>query len=113
MNTEDLIKDNTITIAVDTMGGMCDRLMLGAKGIINNAKCSLECWKFNCPSDEDIQNIKEPTDLDSALAILSTDNFRIAIVENVEQIKELLEDKEVELDLNSIDFDENGIYKIY
>lgn len=106
------IKEDTITIAVDTMGGDCHRLMLGTQGIINNAGCSLSCWKFNAPDDKDIQDMKYPTDLDDALALLSTDNFSVYIVEGVEQVRELLQDKELELDLNNIEF-KNGMYNIY
>lgn len=112
--TKDLkdIKEDTITIAVDTVGGMCDRLMLGVQGIINNAKASLECWKFNAPNDEDIQEMEYPTDLDNAIAILNTDNFYVEVVTDLDRIRELLEDKELELDLNNIEFEDN-IYKIY
>ena len=107
-----IIKEDTVTIAVDVMGGDCDRLMLGTQGIINNARCSLECWKFNAPDDEDIQDMKYPTDLDNALAILSTDNFSVHIVESIEQVRELLQDKELELDLDNIEFKDN-MYCIY
>ena len=107
-----VIKEDTITIAVDVMGGDCDRLMLGEQGIINNAKCSLECWKFNAPDDEDIQNMPMPNDLDNALAILRTDNFSVHRVESIEQVRELLQDKELELDLKNIEFKDN-MYCIY
>ena len=112
--TKDLsdIKEDTITIAVDKMGGDCDRLMLGTQGIINNAKASLECWKFNMPDDEDIQEMEYPTDIDNAIAILNTDNFYIEVVTDIERIKELLEDKELELDLDNIEFKDN-MYQIY
>lgn len=109
------ITENTITLAIDLQGGLCDRLMLGKQGIINNANASLECWKYNAPDDEDIQELKElqyPQDIEHALNILYTDNFDIAIVTSTEQIKELLQDNEIEIDLNNIKF-ENNIYKIY
>lgn len=109
------IKDDTITIAIDLQGGLCDRLMLGKKGIINNANASIECWKFNDPTDEDIQNIKElkaPQDYETALYILFTDNFQVEIVKDIEQVRELLQDNELELDLNNIEFKDN-IYSIY
>ena len=114
MNTDD-IKDDTITIAVDLQGGLCDRLMLGKQGIINNANASIECWKYNAPDDEDILELKElvcPQDIEHALNILYTDNFGIAIVNSAEQIKELLKDNEIEIDLDTIEFEDN-IYKIY
>ena len=107
------IKDNTITIAVDVQGGMCDRLMLGSKGIINNACASLECWKFNAPDDEDIQEMQYPTTLEDALAILFTDNFHVEIVTNNKKVQELLSDNEVNIDFNNILFDKDNIYKIY
>ena len=106
------IKEDTITIAVDTVGGMGDRLMLSTQGIINNAGCSLSCWKFNAPDDKDIQDMEYPTDLDNALAILNTDNFSVHIVEGIGQVRELLQDKELELDLDSIEF-KNNMYSIY
>lgn len=106
------IEENTITIAVDLQGGMCDRLMLGTQGIINNAKATLECWKYNAPDDEDIQEMKEPTDIHDAIAMLVTDNFHIEKVKDLNQIKELLKDKDIELDLNNIEFTDN-VYNIY
>ena len=107
------IKENTITIAVDKSGGMCDRLMLGEKGIINNACYSLECWKYNAPDDEDIQNMSYPTTLKNAIAILNTDNFYIEIVTTTDRIKELLQDEEIEINLNNIQFKEDNTYNIY
>ena len=105
------IKDDTITIAVDMQGGMCDRLMLGTKGILNNARASLDCWKLNAPDDMDIQTLKNPIDVDDALFILSTDNFHVEVVTSLEDINELLEDK-VELDFNNIEFKDN-LYRLY
>ena len=110
------IKDNTITIAVDVQGGMCDRLMLGSKGIINNACASVECWKFNAPDDEDIQKMQYPTTLEDALAILFTDNFDIEIVKSKEDIQRLLADDlelNLEFDFNNIPFKKDNIYNIY
>ena len=106
------IKDDTITIAVDMQGGMCDRLMLGTKGIVYNAKCSLECWKFNAPDDDDIQNMPEPTDIENALSILFTDNFHVEIVKDIKQVRELLKDNKINLDLTNIPFKDN-IFNIY
>ena len=106
------ILDDTITIAVDLQGGMCDRLMLGKQGIINNAIASLDSWKFLAPDDEDIQNMPYPTDIENALAILFTDNFHVEVVKDLKQIQELLKDNEVEIDLSNISFEDN-IYRIY
>ena len=114
MNVQE-VKDNTITIAVDLQGGLCDRLMLGKEGIVNNANASIECWKFNAPTDEDLQNLKElkaPQDYETALHILFSDNFHVEIVKDLQQVRELLQDKELELDLNNIEF-KNNMYTIY
>ena len=109
------IDESTITLAIDLQGGLCDRLMLGTQGIINNANASIECWKFNAPTDEDLQELKElkaPNDLESALEILRTDNFQVEVVTNVEQIKELLNDNDLQIDFVNIDF-KNDMYTIY
>lgn len=106
------IKDDTITLAVDLQGGMCDRLMLGSKGIINNAKASVDCWKFNAPDDEDIINMQYPTDIEGALAILFTDNFKVEVITKSEQINELLQDNEINIDLKDIPFKDN-MFTIY
>ena len=109
------IKENTITLAIDLQGGLCDRLMLGVKGIINNANASIECWKFNAPSDEDLKALEElesPKDLENALEILKTDNFDLHIVHSLDEVKELLQDDKLELDFNNIDF-KNNMYTIY
>ena len=108
----DTITDKTITLAVDTQGGMCDRLMLGEQGIINNAKISLECWKLNAPDDEDTQSIPEPKTVREALGILWTDNFYTVEVKTLEEIQEHCQDKNISLDLNNIEFTDN-MYKIY
>ena len=107
------IKEDTITIAVDLQGGMCDRLMLGSKGIIKNACASVECWKYNAPTDEDLQNMQEPQDIENAIAILNTDNFHVEVVSDIEQIKKLLQDNEVNIDLNNVEFNKDNIYSIY
>ena len=106
------IKDDTITIAVDLQGGMCDRLMLGSKGIINNAKASVDSWKFLAEDDEDIQAMSYPTSVEDALCILSTDNFHVEIVTSSEQIKKLLQDDEVNINLKDVEFTDN-IFRIY
>lgn len=110
------IKDNTITIAVDTMGGMCDRLMLGTQGIINNAGYSVECWKFNAPDDNDLQALEEPTTVEDALAILFTDNFHVEVVKNKEEVIKLLEDFEGnynDFDFDNIPFKEDNTFSLY
>ena len=106
------IAEDTITLAVDLQGGMCDRLMLGEQGIINNANASIECWQFNAPTDEDLMALEYPADLESALQILSTDNFSVHVVNNIDEVRELLQDKELELDFNNIPF-KNNMYTIY
>lgn len=106
------IKDDTITIAVDMQGGMCDRLMLGTKGIINNAKASVDCWKFNAPDDDDLQTLPYPADVEHALMILSTDNFHVEVVTSSEQIKKLLQDDEVNINLKDVEFEDN-MFRIY
>lgn len=108
------IDENTVTIAVDLQGGLCDRLMLGTHGIINNAKASLECWKFNAPDDETLEiysKMKVDT-LKDALAILHTDNFKVEVVEDEEHIKKLLQDESIQIDLGYITF-HDGLYSIY
>ena len=114
MNIQD-IKEDTIILAIDLQGGLCDRLMLGTKGIINNANASIECWKFNAPQDEDLKalhELKDVEDLQDALQILNTDNFSLHIVESTEQIKELLQDEKLDIDINNISF-KNYLYTIY
>ena len=106
------IKDDTITLAVDLQGGMCDRLMLGSKGIINNAKASLDCWKFNAPDDEDIQALQYPDNVENALAFLIMDNYDIHVITKSEQINELLQDNEINIDLKDIPFKGN-LFTIY
>ena len=106
------ITDKTITLAIDLQGGLCDRLMLGEQGIINNANASIECWKFNAPDDEDVQSLREVKELSDAIHILSTDNFSLHEVKSIEQVRELLQDKDLELDLSNVPF-KNNIYTIY
>lgn len=108
------IDENTITLAIDLQGGLCDRLMLGTHGIINNAKTSLECWKFNAPDDEilEIYNKMKIDTLEDALAILHTDNFKIEVVEDEEHIKNLIQDENLQIDLSDITF-HDGLYDIY
>lgn len=108
------IDENAITIAIDLQGGLCDRLMLGIHGIINNAKTSLECWKFNSPDDEtlEIYNSWKIDTLEDALEILKTDNFQIEVVEDEEHIRKLLKDETLQIDLASIEFND-GLYNIY
>jgi hypothetical protein len=113
--TMENINDNTITVAIDLQGGLCDRLMLGIQGIINNANASIECWKFNSPTDEDLKELNKlqsPKDLENALEVLKTDNFHVEIVSNIEQLKSLLQDDNLCLDLENIKF-ENNLYTIY
>ena len=57
------ITDKTILLALDNQGGMCDRLMPGRKGIVNNANAIIETWKFLAPDDEDFKSMKFITGL--------------------------------------------------
>ena len=81
------ITDKTILLALDNQGGMCDRLMLGRKGIVSNANASIETWKFNAPDDEDFKDMKLITgttdkDVATAITILKTDNYSILPTNN-------------------------------
>lgn len=79
------ITDNTITVAIDTQGGLCDRVMLGRKGILHNANATIEC--YNDENDEErIEpfNLNDITDLDveNAISYLIQDNFAVLVLKN-------------------------------
>lgn len=122
------INDDTILLAVDEMGGMCDRLMRGRKGIVANANVTVQAWKANGFDDNDVE-IKEVTgttdeDIKQALTYLETDNFAIYNLTQGQTIVTseyivgrnlTVADKHVQLevvDLNKVEFNENNLYSI-
>ena len=122
------ITDKTILLALDNQGGMCDRLMLGRKGIVSNANASIETWKFNAPGDEDFKDmklIKGTTDKDvaTAITVLKTDNYSILPTNNTivgddfvvgRNILNTGNSKHVTIvDLNEVEFGENNLYNLY
>lgn len=121
------ITDKTILLALDNQSGMCDRLMLGRKGIVNNANATIEAWKFNAPDDKDIQDIKIITgttdkDVANAIYILKTDNYSI-LPTNISIVgddfiigRNILNkgNKSITIvDLNEVEFGENNLYNLY
>lgn len=122
------ITDKTILLALDNQGGMCDRLMLGRKGIISNANASIETWKFNAPDDEDFKDmkfIKGTTDKDvaTAITILKTDSYSILPTDNTivgdnfvvgRNILNTGNNEHVTVvDLSEVEFGENNLYNLY
>ena len=122
------INDDTILLAVDEMGGMCDRIMKGRKGIIANANASVQAWKANGFDNDDVE-IKEVAgatdeDIAQALIYLETDNFTIYNLTQGQTIVTgeyivgrnlTVADKHVQLevvDLNKGEFNENNLYSI-
>ena len=122
------ITDKTILLALDNQGGMCDRLMLGRKGIVSNANASIETWKFNSPDNEDFKDMKLITgttdkDVATAITILKTDNYSILPTTNTivgddfvvgRNILNTGNSKHVTVvDLNEVEFGENNLYNLY
>lgn len=119
-----LIFDDTVLLAIDMQGGMCDRLMLGRKGLIANANASIECWNIDRDEDEimDLLPTRNFTVevLEHALNVLYTDNFAVVktdktiITEEYIVGKDLavIDSKLTTVDLYDVKFDENGLYKI-
>ena len=122
------INDSTILLAVDEMGGMCDRIMKGRKGIIANANASVQAWKANGFDNDDVE-IKEVTgntdeDIEQALIYLETDNFTIYNLTQGQTIVTseyivgrnlTVADKHVQLevvDLDKVEFNEDNLYTI-
>ena len=122
------INDSTILLAVDEMGGMCDRIMKGRKGIIANANASVQAWKANGFDNDDVE-IKEVTgttdeDIEQALIYLETDNFTIYNLTQGQTIVTseyivgrnlTVADEHVQLevvDLNKVEFDKSNLYMI-
>ena len=120
------INDDTILLAVDEMGGMCDRLMKGRKGIVANANATIQPWKANGFDDEEVKEVTGITDdnIAQALIDLETDNFTIynrtqgqTIVtgEYIAGRNLTVADKHVQLevvDLDKVEFNENNLYSI-
>ena len=76
------IDDNTILLAYDNQGGMCDRLMKGRKGIIANANVTIQAWNDNGLDDGGVMPINQlsgttDNDIVQALIYLEADNFTI------------------------------------
>ena len=122
------ITDKTILLALDNQGGMCDRLMLGRKGIISNANASIETWKFNAPDNEDFKDMALITgttddDVATAIFILKTDNYSILPTDNTivgdnfvvgRNILNTGNNEHVTVvDLNEVEFGENNLYNLY
>ena len=121
------INDDTILLAVDEMGGMCDRLMRGRKGIVANANAAIQTWNFTKPDDEvETKEVEGTTDEDIAQALiyLGTVNFTIYNLTQGQTIVTgeyivgrnlTVADKHVQLevvDLDKVEFDENNLYRI-
>ena len=121
------INDDTILLAVDDMGGMCDRLMKGRKGIVANANATIQTWNFTKPDDEvETKEVEGTTDEDIAQALiyLETVNFTIYNLTQGQTIVTgeyivgrnlTVADKHVQLevvDLDKVEFDENNLYRI-
>ena len=122
------ITDKTILLALDNQGGMCDRLMLGRKGIVSNANASIETWKFNAPDNEDFKDMKLITgttdkDVATAITILKTDNYSILPTNNTivgddfvvgRNILNTGNNEHVTIvDINEVEFGENNLYNLY
>lgn len=121
------ITDTTILLALDNQGGMCDRLMLGRKGIVSNANAIIETWKFLTPDDEDFKNMKFITgttdkDVAAAIFILKTDNYSILPTDNTIVGEDFVVGRNVlnagnknitVVDLNKVEFGENNLYNLY
>ena len=122
------ITDKTILLALDNQGGMCDRLMLGRKGIVSNANASIETWKFNAPGDEDFKDMKLITgttdkDVANAITILKTDNYSILPTNNTIVGDDFVVGRNIlntgnsehvtVVDLNEVEFGENNLYNLY
>ena len=120
------INDSTILLAVDEMGGMCDRIMKGRKGIIANANASVQAWKANGFDDEEVKEVTGITDdnIAQALIYLETDNFTIYNLTQGQTIVTseyivgrnlTVADEHVQLevvDLNKVEFDKSNLYMI-
>ena len=120
------INDDTILLAVDEMGGMCDRLMKGRKGIVANANATIQAWKANGFDDEEVKEVTGITDdnIAQALIYLETDNFTIYNLTQGQTIVTgeyivgrnlTVADKHVQLevvDLDKVEFNENNLYSI-
>ena len=122
------ITDKTILLALDNQGGMCDRLMLGRKGIVSNANASIETWKFNAPGDEDFKDMKLITgttdkDVATAITVLKTDNYSILPTNNTIVGDDFVVGRNIlntgnsehvtVVDLNEVEFGENNLYNLY
>ena len=122
------ITDKTILLALDNQGGMCDRLMLGRKGIVSNANASIETWKFNAPDNEDFKDMKLITgttdkDIATAITILKTDNYSILPTDNTIVGDDFIVGRNILntgnnehvtiVDLNEVEFGENNLYNLY
>ena len=122
------ITDKTILLALDNQGGMCDRLMLGRKGIVSNANASIETWKFNAPGDEDFKDMKLITgttdkDVATAITILKTDNYSILPTNNTIVGDDFVVGRNIlntgnnehvtVVDLNEVEFGENNLYNLH
>lgn len=122
------ITDKTILLALDNQGGMCDRLMLGRKGIVSNANASIEAWKFNAPDEEDFKDMKLITgttdkDVETAITILKTDNYSILPTDNTIVGDDFVVGRNIlntgnnehvtVVDLSEVEFGENNLYNLY
>ena len=122
------ITDKTILLALDNQGGMCDRLMLGRKGIVSNANASIETWKFNAPDNEDFKDMKLITgttdkDVATAITILKTDNYSILPTDNTIVGDDFVVGRNIlntgnnehvtVVDLNEVEFGENNLCNLY
>ena len=120
------INSDTILLAVDEVGGMCDRLMRGRKGIVANANVTVQAWNTSDFDDEEIKEVTGITDEDIAQALiyLETDNFTIYNLTQGQTIVTseyivgrnlTVADKHVQLevvDLNKVEFNKDNLYSI-
>ena len=120
------INDDTILLAVDEVGGMCDRLMRGRKGIVANANVTVQAWNTSDFDNEEIKEVTGITDEDIAQALiyLETDNFTIYNLTQGQTIVTseyiagrnlTVADKHVQLevvDLNKVEFNKDNLYSI-
>ena len=127
------IKDDTVLLAVDMSGGMCDRLMLGKKGLVSNANVFIEALNIIVKEEENYEEIRELLDtnnitdeiVEEAISILIQNNFTIRtttvtiVTENYVVARDIVYtcDKNalhapIVVDINEVKFDKDNMYCI-
>lgn len=127
-----MILENEIFLLIDKMGGQCDKITLGSKGLANCANISVETFN-ECIDDEDreqgvteIEEVKEGSleELGRAFKILEEDNYEPVIVgDKPILVNDVLIGRNIDvkkdnpnltvIDVTKLEFDENNIYRIY